>query len=123
MIFALEIIGILTFTVDYLQNRVFYDGEIIRTIETQYYYDTNNYLDSIIKRTGKEIEVTSFKKNKYGDPISEIEKMSKETLAYKTYTYLYDNNNNWIRRLEENHKPSGFNSNKTYTLIVREIKY
>ncbi|MBP7058920.1 MAG: type II secretion system F family protein [Lachnospiraceae bacterium] len=30
MIFALEIIGILTFTVDYLQNRVFYDGEIIR---------------------------------------------------------------------------------------------
>lgn len=30
MIFALEIIGILTFTADYLQNRVFYNGEVIR---------------------------------------------------------------------------------------------
>jgi hypothetical protein len=99
------------------------DGEIIRTIETQYYYDTNNYLDSIVKRTDKVTDRTIFKKNKFGDPIYELQTSHKDTSAYKTYTYLYDSNNNWIKRLEENHKPSGFNPNETYTLIVREIKY
>ena len=100
------------------------DEEIIRTTETQYYYDTNNYLDSIIRRTDKVTDRTVFKNNKYGDPTYLLETSNKDISAYKSYTYLYDDNNNWIRRLEENHLIDGVNSSREkFVLLVREIKY
>lgn len=92
--------------------------------EHQYYYDKNNYLDSVIAKTGKLNDRTIFKKNKYGDPISEIWIRNMDTLVHKTYTYVYDNKNNWVRRLEQDHQSQEFGSNqKKYSLIVREIKY
>jgi hypothetical protein len=92
--------------------------------EHQYYYDKDNYLDSIIAQTGKLTDRRIFMKNKYGDPVSEIWIKNADTLVHKTYSYLYDNNNNWVRRLEQDHQSTEFSLNKkSYSLIVREIKY
>ncbi len=92
--------------------------------EHTYYYDKNNYLDSIIAQTGKLNDRTLLEKNKYGDPVSEIWIKNADTLVHKTYAYIYDNNNNWVRRLEQDHRRQEFSlSDKTYSLIVREIKY
>lgn len=100
------------------------DEEIFRIIETQYYYDTHNYLDSIVRRKDKLTDRTVFKNNKYGNPIYMLETSNKDTSAYKTYKYLYDDKNNWIRRLEEDHHANEFDlSDKGFVLIVREINY
>ncbi len=88
------------------------------------YYGKDNALDSVITRSGKYKGRLLFIKNEYGDPIAEIEIERNDTTRFYTYTYLYDDKGNWIRRVQQDHIEVGLHSQmERFSMIRREIIY
>ncbi len=134
-----EIIKSQTVSINGIKNsrvtRLFYDGQRLlrRVIEVKgeyrnttadeiYFYGKDNTVDSIITTRDPYRNRWLFTKNGQGDPVTEISIDKGDTAINKSYRYLYDNKNNWISRVEEDHL-SETAAGKKYTLIIRKIKY
>lgn len=90
----------------------------------RFYYGKDNTFDSIIAQSPNEIRRLLFTKNKFGDPITEIDIRNNDTMRYTTNIYLYDEKGNWIRRVEEEHIEDKWNSPAAkFAMIRREIIY
>ncbi|MGG9962256.1 hypothetical protein [Ferruginibacter sp. SUN106] len=91
----------------------------------KYFYGKENAIDSIITVSKLQSQRDYFFKNESGDPHTEITIKNNDTTSYNTYTYIYDDKGNWIRRLGKNHllNPDHYVKNIQYNLIIREITY
>jgi len=98
-------------------------GKEISAAEKFYYYDKDNFLDSIITNTGKYRNRLVFIKNEHSDPVTEIEIEHNDTTQYNTYIYLYDAKGNWISRVKENHVEDKWIQREKFSLIRRDIIY
>lgn len=118
-------------------ERTFYDGQRILkkvsdvkstngnfTNTTEFKYTGNNVLKGMQDQLmGGSIK--DYTLNAAGDPTKEVViRNHKDTMIYKTYSYLYDAKGNWIRRLEkDNLSQKYYQPGRSYALLIREITY
>lgn len=117
----------------YKKQHAFYDGQrplkkIVTdgtdTTITTYYYSGTLKLDSVVSIAGTTRKVIRYITNEKGDPVSEVQLMNSDTTSYVTYSYLYDDKGNWVKRIEEEYIESQFSSAASKNaLITRKIIY
>ena len=119
-----------------VRDHLFYNGDyLVKQVRTSwineemqsrtqvYFYNPDNYLDSIISVYGRVTKRFIYIKNKYGDPVAQYEVNGKDTTEHNRFSYLYDNKGNWIRRFEEQIKGPVYFPKGSNALVIRKIEY